>query len=194
MCCPVRADAQRNRDRIVEVARTLSRTKGFNTLSMDEVAKGAGVGAGTLYRHFPTKEALYDAVLEAWADKVKAAVDRALALDAPARERLLSWFTDYAAMLSAHKGAAARITAALGDPDSPFATKCTTYLGANQRVIEALAPQLRPGVDAMEVSRLVGAVAALADASGLTPEAVASMLAVVADGLVASADAEIGRR
>jgi AcrR family transcriptional regulator len=182
----VRADAQRNRDRIVEVARAIFRAKGFEAVSMDEVAKAAEVGPGTLYRHFPTKESLYDAVLEAWAEKVNAAVSQALTLDAPARERLLSWLTDYASMLTEHKGAAARITAALGDPGSPFAAKCQTYLGANQRVIEALDSALRPGVDAMQISRLVGGVAVVVDSSELPSDAAASMLAVVADGLIAS--------
>lgn len=181
----VRADARRNRDRIVETARALFKAKGFADVSMDEVARAAGVGTGTLYRHFPTKEALYDAVLEAWSDRVNAAVDHALALDAPARERLLSWFTDYVGLLNGHKGAAARITLALGDSGSPFAAKCTRYLSANQRVIDELGPALRPGVSAMEVSRLVGAVASVADASELEPEALGSMLGVVADGLVA---------
>ncbi|OOP63774.1 TetR family transcriptional regulator [Arthrobacter sp. SRS-W-1-2016] len=182
----MRADAQRNRDRIVEIARALFRVKGYEAVSMDEVAKTAEVGPGTLYRHFPTKESLYDAVLEAWAEKVNTAVDRALTLDAPARERLLNWLTDYASMLTEHKGAAARITAALGDPGSPFAAKCQTYLGANQRVIEALDSALRPGVDAMQISRLVGGVAAVVDNSELPADAAASMLAVVADGLIAS--------
>jgi AcrR family transcriptional regulator len=181
----VRADAQRNRDRIVEVARASFRAKGFDAVSMDEVAKGAGVGTGTLYRHFPTKESLYDAVLEAWAEKVNEAVDRALSLDAPAREQLLTWLSDYVAMLTEHKGAAARITAALGDPESPFAAKCTTYINANQRVIEALDSALRPGVEAMQISRLVGGAAAVADNSELPADAVASMLAIVADGLLA---------
>lgn len=170
----------------MEVARALFRAKGFESVSMDEVGKTAGVGTGTLYRHFPTKESLYDAVLEAWADKVNAAVDRALALDGEARERLLSWLTDYAAMLTEHKGAAARITAALGDPGSPFATKCQTYLGANQRVIEALDSALRPGVEAIQISRLVGGVAAVVDNSELPAESIAPMLAIVADGLLAS--------
>lgn len=181
----MRADAQRNRDRIVEVARTFFRAKGFDAVSMDEVARGAEVGPGTLYRHFPTKESLYDAVLEAWAEKVNAAVDNALALDAPAREQLLRWLTDYSAMLTEHKGAAARITAALGDPGSPFAAKCQTYLDANQRLIDALDSALRPGVEAIQISRLVGGVAAVADNSALPAESVASMLAIVADGLLA---------
>jgi AcrR family transcriptional regulator len=182
----VRADARRNRDRIVEVARALFRAKGFDAVSMDEVAKGAEVGAGTLYRHFATKDELYDAVLEAWAERVNAAVDRALALEGPARERLLSWLTDYAAMLTEHKGAAARITAALGDPDSPFATKCQTYLAANQRIVEALGAALRPDVEAMQLSRLVGGVAAVADSSELPADAVKPMLGIIADGLLAT--------
>jgi AcrR family transcriptional regulator len=181
----VRADAQRNRDRIVEVARALVRAKGFDAVSMDEVAKGAEVGPGTLYRHFPTKESLYDAVLEAWAGKVNAMVDSALALDAPARERLLTWLTDYAAMLTEHKGAAARITAALGDPGSPFAAKCTTYVNANQRLIDGLDSALRPGVEAMQISRLVGGVAVVVDNSELPADSMAPMLAIVADGLLA---------
>ncbi|MEZ2389318.1 TetR/AcrR family transcriptional regulator [bacterium RCC_150] len=181
----MRADAQRNRDRIVEVARGLFRAKGYDVVSMDEVAKAAEVGAGTLYRHFPTKESLYDAVLEAWAEKVKTSVARALAMEAPAREKLLAWLTDYAGMLTEHKGAAARITAALGDPGSPFAAKCATYLSANQLVIDTLDSALRPGVEAMQISRLVGGVAVVADGSQLPADSTASMLAVVADGLLA---------
>lgn len=180
----MRADARRNRDRIVADARVLFRTKGFDAVSMDEVAKAAEVGPGTLYRHFPTKEALYDAVLEAWAETVNAAVDKALKVDGGPDAQLRTWLTDYAQMLTAHKGAAARITAALGDPGSPFATKCTTYLDANQRMIDALGPALRPKVEAMQICRLVGGVAAVIDHSELDATAAEAMLAVVADGLL----------
>ncbi|WP_138442006.1 TetR/AcrR family transcriptional regulator [Sinomonas susongensis] len=190
----MRADARRNRDRIVEVARGLFRAKGYDAVSMDEVAKAAEVGTGTLYRHFPTKEELYDAVLEAWADRVNGAVDRALSLDAPARERLLAWLRDFAGMLTEHKGAAARITAALGDASSPFAAKCQTYLGANERIIEGLASAVRPGVEAMQISRLVGGAAAVADSSDLSPDALASMLEIVADGLLVPEGANLADR
>lgn len=182
----MRADAQRNRDRIVEVARGLFRARGFDAVSMDEVAKGAGVGPGTLYRHFATKESLYESAIQAWVEKVNGAVDRALALDAPVRDQLLAWLADYTAMLTEHRGAAARITAALGDPDSPFAAKCRTYLEANQRLIERMDCALRPGADAMQISRLVGGVAAVADNSELPADSVAAMLAVIADGLLAT--------
>ena len=66
---PLRADAQRNYDKIVETARVLFREKGADA-SLDEIAKRAGVGPGTLYRHFPTRDALVDAVMKDWVDRV----------------------------------------------------------------------------------------------------------------------------
>lgn len=190
----MRADARRNRDRIVEVAREIFRAKGYDAVSMDEVGKAAGVGAGTLYRHFPTKEDLYDAVLEAWTERVNAAVERALSLDGAPRQRLMAWLADFAAMLTEHKGAAARITAALGDPGSPFAAKCQRYLGANQRIIEGLASALRPDVEPMQLSRLVGGIAVVADTSEISPDALTSMLEIVADGLLAPEGAPLTKR
>lgn len=59
---PLRADAQRNRDRLLEVAREAFATEGI-AVPLDVIARRAGVGAGTLYRHFPTKEALFEAVV-----------------------------------------------------------------------------------------------------------------------------------
>jgi AcrR family transcriptional regulator len=181
----VRADAKRNRDRIVEVARPLVRQKGIDAVSMDEIAKAAEVGPGTLYRHFPTKEALYDAILEAWVEQVNDVVDKALTSGTP-REQLLSWLSSYVELLTAHKGGAARITASLGDPGSPYATKCDTYLNANKRVLDRLtdAKAVRPGIDAMQMCRLVGGVAAVADNSELEIEAVTPMLDVLADGIL----------
>jgi AcrR family transcriptional regulator len=59
---PLRADARRNRDRVLEAARAAFAAEGSDA-SLDEIARGAGVGAGTVYRHFPTKEALFEAVV-----------------------------------------------------------------------------------------------------------------------------------
>jgi AcrR family transcriptional regulator len=184
----VRADAVRNRERIADIARQLFREKGYDAVSMDEVAKRAEVGVGTLYRHFPTKESLYDAAIQAWVETVTAAVEKAIAHEGSARERLLSWFDAYVEFLTRHKGAAWRITSALGDLGSPFATKCQTYLNANQRIIDALAAEgaVRSDVDAMQLCRLVGGVAAVVDNSELDAESARSMLAVVADGVLAS--------
>jgi AcrR family transcriptional regulator len=59
---PLRADARRNRDRVLEAARAAFGAEGSD-VSLDEIARRAGVGAGTVYRHFATKEALFEAVV-----------------------------------------------------------------------------------------------------------------------------------
>jgi len=78
----LRRDAQRNRERIVSSARTLFARDGVD-VSVDDITHEAGVGMGTLYRHFPTKEALIDGVLEdAFDDLVGLAEEAAAAEDA----------------------------------------------------------------------------------------------------------------
>jgi AcrR family transcriptional regulator len=93
-----RTDAQRNRGRILEVAKLAFTRSGANT-SLDDVAKQAGVGAGTLYRHFPTREALLEAVYHSEVAKL-AAAERELSEKLPPVEALRSWmllFVDYIA-------------------------------------------------------------------------------------------------
>lgn len=86
----MRADAQRNRDHILEVAAELFASRGA-TVPVDEVARAADVGVGTLHRHFPTKDQLVEAVLVAACEPILASLDDALADADPARglERFL---------------------------------------------------------------------------------------------------------
>jgi AcrR family transcriptional regulator len=181
----VRADAQRNRDRIVEVARGVFRERGYDA-SLDDIAKKAGVGPGTLYRHFPTRDALLDAVMQAWVDGVTETTDKALTYEGPAREFLLAWFEAYVGLITVHKGGPAKITGAMGNTDSPIATKCRTLVAATERIVEHLQAHgsLREDVDALQMCRLVGGVAVVADQGGLDPDAVQPMLAVIADGML----------
>jgi AcrR family transcriptional regulator len=181
----MRADAQRNRDRIVEVAREVFRDHGYDA-SLDEVAKRAGVGAGTLYRHFPTRENLLDAIMQSWVDRVAEASAKALAHEGPPRELLLAWFSAYVALISLHKGGPAKITSAMGDASSPIAHKCQVLSAAMGEVLTRLRDEgaVRPGVDTVQVCRLVGGVAAVADQGGLDEAAIEPMLEVVADGLL----------
>jgi AcrR family transcriptional regulator len=181
----MRADAKRNYDRIVEVAREVFREQGYDA-SLDEVAKRAGVGPGTLYRHFPNRDALLDAIMQSWVDRVDEAADKALTHEGAPRDLLLAWFEEYVRLISLHKGGPAKITSAMGDPDSPIHTKCQVLTRASDRVVARLREEgaLKDGVESLQLCRLVGGVATVADQSGLDEAAVRPLLEVVADGLV----------
>lgn len=181
----MRADALRNRERIIDTAREVFREQGYDA-SLDEIAKRAGVGAGTLYRHFPTRDALLDAIMQSWVDRVEAATEKTLAFEGPPRDLLLGWLRSYVGLITLHRGGAAKITSALGDPDSPIRTKCEVLTGAAEQVVARLRAEnaIRDDVDAVRICRLVGGVATVADSAELDDAAVAPLLEVVADGLL----------
>src|SRR5260221_8230123 len=93
-----RTDAQRNRERILEVAKDAFTRSGANA-SLDDIAKDAGVGPGTLYRHFPTRDALIEAVYRTAVEKL-AAAEKKFSESLPPIEALRPWmllFVDYIA-------------------------------------------------------------------------------------------------
>jgi AcrR family transcriptional regulator len=93
-----RTDAQRNRERILEVAKEAFTRSGANA-SLDDIAKEAGVGAGTLYRHFPTRDALIESVYRTEVEKL-AAAEKEFSENLPPIEALRAWmllFVDYIA-------------------------------------------------------------------------------------------------
>lgn len=93
-----RSDAQQNRDRILEVAKVAFTRSGTNA-SLDDITKQADVGPGTLYRHFPTRDALIEAVYHTEVGKL-AAAQRELSASLPPIEALRAWmmlFVDYIA-------------------------------------------------------------------------------------------------
>lgn len=93
-----RSDAQRNRERILDAAKDAFTRSGANT-SLDDIAKQAGVGPGTLYRHFPTRDELLEAVYRSEVEKL-AAAEQKFAETLPPIEALRAWmllFVDYIA-------------------------------------------------------------------------------------------------
>lgn len=94
----VRADAQRNRERILEAAKKAFTREGA-AASLDDIARRAGIGSATLYRHFPTREALIEAVYRSEVEKLAAAEER-FAAAMPPLEALRAWmllFIDHVA-------------------------------------------------------------------------------------------------
>jgi AcrR family transcriptional regulator len=127
-----RADAQRNRERILEAAKEAFTRSGANT-SLDDIAKQSGVGPGTLYRHFPTREALLEAVYRTEVEKL-AAAERQFAQAMPPIEALRAWmllFVDYIA--------AKHI----------IAPALNTLLGGASKLYEGTRPQIQGAIEAL---------------------------------------------
>src|ERR1700729_4527354 len=80
---PMRADARRNYDRLLSAAAAAFAEHGADDASLEEIARRAGVGIGTLYRHFPTRQALLEAVYRDQVDGMRAKADELLASDSP---------------------------------------------------------------------------------------------------------------
>ena len=180
---PLRADAQRNRDKILDAARAAFRERGASC-SLDEIAKRAGVGAGTLYRHFPTRDDLIDAMMRNWAERIEADAQAVVDSDLPPREALTDWFGRFVENVGIYQGAAHKLMSAMDDPASPIYKKCQVLVGANAKVLDSVRDALRPGVESREVMRLVSGVASVAESTGLSPDQATPMLAIVLDGVL----------
>ncbi|KQV77247.1 TetR family transcriptional regulator [Aeromicrobium sp. Root344] len=181
----MRADAQRNYDKLVAAAREVFAERGAEG-SLDEIAKRAGVGPGTLYRHFPTRDDLIDALMRDWTERVAADSISAVEADVPARQTLERWLADLVKHMTLHRGAAAKLSAAMDDPSSPIYRKCQMLGDANERVIAHLidAGALRDGVESHQVMRLVSGVATVVDQAGLEFDQARPMLDIVIDGIL----------
>ena len=113
-----RSDAQRNRERILEAAKEAFTRAGVDA-SLDEIAKEAGVGPGTLYRHFPTRETLLGAVYRTEMEKL-ASAERKFAEELPPVEALRAWLLLFVDYIAAKQLIGPALTALLGDPKKVF--------------------------------------------------------------------------
>jgi AcrR family transcriptional regulator len=180
-----RADAQRNRARILEVAHPALADD--PNVSLNTVARLAGVGAGTLYRHFPNREALLLAVYQEEIDSLVAAVEPMLA-EQPPLDAFRTWVRRLAADLRIKHG----LGEALTSPAAQAAMDANTapVTDAIGRFLEAAAARgdVASGADPGDVLLLLGALWRVpADAAGL--ERADRMLEMVIGSLRAAAPA-----
>jgi len=129
----MRADAEKNRSQILNVARDAIAEHGTDT-SMRDIARRAGVGLATLLRHFPTREALFEALLCTHLD---ALTQKAVELEtsASADNALLSWFRDLVAFTQGYRGVVAMMAAAHTNPDSALYASCEAVHSAGARLL-----------------------------------------------------------
>jgi AcrR family transcriptional regulator len=152
-----RADAQRNRERILEVAKEAFARSGANT-SLDDIAKQAGVGPGTLYRHFPTREELLLAVYRTELEKL-AAAERKFAQSMPPVEALRAWLLQFVDAIAAKHSIAPALNTLLGDPKKVFAASYAQMHEALRALVKRAikSGDIREDLDPMDLLRaLVG--------------------------------------
>jgi len=113
-----RTDAQRNRERILEVAKGAFTRSGANA-SLDDIAKEAGIGAGTLYRHFPTREALIEGVYRTEVEKL-AAAEKKFSESLPPIEALRAWMLLFVDHIAAKQIIAPALNTLVGGPSKLF--------------------------------------------------------------------------
>ena len=150
-----RADAQRNRGRILEVAKLLFTRRGAEA-SMDEIAKRAKIGPGTLYRHFPTRDDLLAAVYISEVEKL-AEAQRKFSAELPPVEALRAWMLVFIDYIAAKKIIAPALNAMAGGPSRVFQQTSRLMEGAaNALASRAIASRdLRPDVDPMDMLRAI---------------------------------------
>ncbi|AMM21547.1 TetR family transcriptional regulator [Frondihabitans sp. PAMC 28766] len=167
----MRADAQRNYDRLLEVAREVVTENGAEA-SLRDVARRADVGLGTLYRHFPTREALLEALLREDVDRLTAeAVD--LETSRAPDEALLTWLRGCVALNHEYRGISGLLSAALEDPESALYDSCMALHDIGERLLQRAhtAGVARPDIDGTDLFALVGALAWLYDQPAFAPRA-----------------------
>jgi AcrR family transcriptional regulator len=129
----MRADAQKNRSQILTVARDVVAEHGADA-SMRDIARRAGVGLATLLRHFPTREALFEALLCTHLDALTQKADE-LETSASADEALLTWFRDLVVFTQSYRGVVAMMAAAHTNPDSALYASCAAVHSAGAQLL-----------------------------------------------------------
>ena len=179
---PLRKDAARNREKLLAAAVELFAERGTEG-SLEEVAKRAGVGIGTLYRHFPTRDALVEAAYRNEVAQLRAAADELLA-ELPPDQALEAWMARFVEYASAKRGMRDALHSIAGGGSDLFAE-------TRGQVTEAVAVLLRAGaeagtlrgdVEAEDVLRAMGAIWMVADGDDFSEQAM-RVLRLVLDGL-----------
>jgi AcrR family transcriptional regulator len=179
----LRADAQRNRDALLTAAAEAFAENGTET-SLEDIARRAGVGIGTLYRHFPTREAL---VVEAYRRGVGELCDNAARLlaEEPSATALLDWMTGFVDYVASKRGLAATLKQASDDGhDELFADMRAKMLTALQSMIDAAIVDgaIRSDVEPADLLRTLGGLCMMSDQPAWKDQA-RRMVALLMDGL-----------
>lgn len=179
----MRSDARRNRERLVAAARDAFAAHGPEA-PLDGIARQSGLGSGTLYRHFPTRDSLMRAVYWGEVVSLQASGRELLAAPSPGAA-LVDWLRLLIALVS-RRGLAAALMARMPDVPAQFVADCHEAMRAAAAPLLARAQaagEIRPDLSLAELLGLVHAVGLVTDASERGPDRADRLLALVVEGL-----------
>ncbi|MGW4239567.1 TetR/AcrR family transcriptional regulator [Streptomyces sp. NPDC004749] len=189
----MRADARKNRDHLLAVAGAVIAEQGAEA-SLRDIARRAGMGLATLLRHFPTREALLDALLRTSFDELTARAAELETAGSP-EEALVSWLRDCTAWTTEYRGVTVLMAAAIEDTDSALHASCVTLRAAGARLLTRAqaAGTARTDMDGTDLFALVAALAWLGDQPSLAPRS-DHLFDVVASAILTNAGSSNAER
>jgi AcrR family transcriptional regulator len=181
---PMRADARRNYQALVSAASAVFIEHGADDASLEEIARRAGVGIGTLYRHFPTRQALLEAV---YRDQVQVMCTRAseLLTTEPPGEALVTWLRALVQFGSTKRSLTSGLLATL-DKDSELLSSCSAMMRQSADALLARAQDagvVRRDVRSVDLLRMVHGISMVAQRAPADAGQADRMIGLIMDGL-----------
>ncbi len=179
----MRADAKKNYDQLLAVARDLLSAGGADA-SLRDIARTAGVGLGTLYRHFPTREALLEALLRTSFDELTVRADELETSISPGAA-LVTWLRETVTIAHDYSGAIKSMVAAIENEASALHASCVTMKAAGGRLLvrAQTANEARADIDGADLFALVGALSWVADQPALASRS-DHLFGIIADAIL----------
>ena len=181
MTRPQRADARRNRERLLEAASVAFSERGTDA-SLEEIARSAGVGIGTLYRHFPTRDALMAEVFRRNVDELCDGADQLLA-ELPPDEALCEWMQRFVRYVAVKKGLATHLKSVIAADSELFTYSHGRVTGTFEGLLKAAkdAGTIRSDVAADDLLHALSGICMVSE--GDTQQQGCRMSRLLVDGL-----------
>ena len=179
---PLRKDAQRNREILLAAAVEAYAERGVDA-SLEDIARRAGVGIGTLYRHFPTRDALNEAVYRREVETLCDGADRLLA-EHPPVDALALWMGSFATYVARKRGMAVALKSALGPDNELFAHSYRRIHEALNTLVSAAVASggIRADADSEDLLRAMSGICMATDTAG-SGDRTSRLVALLIDGL-----------
>ncbi len=191
---PMRADARRNYERLLAAAAAAFAEHGADDVSLEEIARRAGVGIGTLYRHFPARQALLEAVYKDQVDGLEVLAGKLLAAESPA-DALAQWMRAFVAFGRTKRSLSGALVATIGK-DSELLSACSATLRKCTDMLLDRGKQaglVREDVRSGDVLRLSHGLILATDAAPSDPGQADRLIGLLVDGLLAGGASQSGR-